>query len=89
MKFIELQLKGIDDTASYERRGGYVHVYGVRPTDAAQRVLGVALAAKDAAEIMQEAAYVGKMPTIEVPDNCWFYAAVLGPSRFEKGSEPQ
>lgn len=89
MKFIDIQLKGIDDTEAFERRGGYLHVYGVRPPDVAQRLVGVAVSTKDGAEIMQQAEFTGSMPTIEVPDDKWFYVAVLGPSRFEKGAVPQ
>lgn len=87
-KFIEINLKGLDDTEKVHR-GGYVHVFGVRAHDTASRLVGVALTTKDAAEIMSMAEMVGHMPTLEVPERAWFYVAALGPAHFEKDVEPE
>ncbi len=86
--FTEIQLCGIEDTTSPTRKKGLLHVYGVRSSDAAKRLVGVALTDRDAAEIMEQAGYVGEMPTIEVPDRAWFFVAGLGPSHFDKDKMP-
>jgi hypothetical protein len=86
---IEINLKGIDDTEDIQRKGGYVHVYGVRASDVAHRLVGVAVTTREAADIMAQAEKLGHMPTIEVGDNRWFYVAAFGPSRFEKGAVPE
>ncbi len=88
-KFEEINLKGIDDIEKVHREGGYIHVYGVRAHDTANRLVGVALPTPVAAEIMSHAEFIGHMPTIEVPERSWFYVAAVGPSRFEKESVPE
>jgi len=87
-KFESIRMTGIDNTKDIERKGGYVHVYGVRESDVANRVVGVAVSKADALDLVSKAQYEGALPTIEVPARSWFYVAVLGPSSFEKDSLP-
>lgn len=63
--------------------------YGHRTDDVARRVVGVAVADRDAREIMTQARYTRSMPAIEVDDRYWFYVAVAGAAVWEKGEEPQ
>jgi hypothetical protein len=86
--FIDIKLKGIDDTRDGARKGDYFHVYGVRTSDAADRLVGVAVPLSMATEIMSQAEFEGSLPTVEVPDRAWFFVASLGPAHFEKGSIP-
>lgn len=85
--FVSIRLCGIDD-ATANNRDGYIHVYGIRDTDAACRLVGIAVSLKVSADIMAQAEYAGTLPTVEVEDNKWFYVAVTGPSHFEKGYVP-
>jgi hypothetical protein len=86
-KFVEIKLAGIDDV-SKSKRDGHVVLYGTRGSDAAKRVVGIAVKEKDAQEIMDQARYIGSMPTVEIEDRYWFYVAVLGNAMFEEGKEP-
>lgn len=84
-KLVEIQMTGIEDARD---KKGSIHVYGVRRSDTAGRVVGVAVDTRVAAELMAEAEREGSFPILEVLDKHWFYVAVLGPSHFNKESLP-
>ena len=85
--FMTIDIKGIDDVSGGLKPGGYLNVYGVRTTDLALRLVGVALGEKDAHDFLQMAEFTGAFPQIEVQNQHWFYVCGLGPSHFEKGTE--
>lgn len=84
MKTIDIQLRGIDEVK--DNKKNYVHMYGTRTYDAADRLVGIAISMKEAAEILEEVKATDRFPIVEVQDNQWFHVAVLPPSLFDKGA---
>lgn len=83
-----IQLTGLDDVRKVKRREGYVVLYGKRMTDAANRLVGVAVNEHEATDLMNQARYIGTMPQIEVDDRYWFYVASVRDAVWEEGKEP-